>query len=193
MRTTRSPADPSQKLYIEASSACTTAPISVLVRRIFAPTKYEIDRLPENRKATTKNPSAIKLHDLPHPSSCQRCAREEQPRVFAALSDREVLLQARILRIDLGREAHSRALAMGSYPLPQLMMSCCSSRRKNLVRSPRTVDAFWTPACTGPILHAGWRFCSQYAQNVLDGGPQQQRYRRLALRVTAGGYPRAPG
>ena len=54
---------------------------------------------------------------------------------FAALSDREVLLQARILRIDSeGREVPTLGalLAMGSYPAGVLPAAdderCCSSR-----------------------------------------------------------------
>ncbi|WP_314659577.1 ATP-binding protein [uncultured Rothia sp.] len=126
-------------------------------------TKYEIDRLLENRSQPRYDEELISEASFKDLSPTLVSAyvarlREEQPRVFAALSDREVLLQARILRIDSeGREVPTLGalLAMGSYPqafFPQLMMSVVVLPGEELGEVTEDGRRFLdNHSCTGPI------------------------------------------
>ena len=128
------PGDPVQKpYYIEARGMYNGA-----YRRIGEAdvrlSKYEIDRLLENRTQPRYDEEIVpeaSIDDLSPALVSNYVARlrEEQPQVFAGLSEVEVLKQARILRQDKqGREAPilGALLAMGRKPqafFPKLMIS----------------------------------------------------------------------
>lgn len=128
------PGDPVQKpYYIEARGMYNGA-----YRRIGEAdvrlSKYEIDRLLENRTQPRYDEEIVpeaSIDDLSPALVSNYVARlrEEQPQVFAGLSEVEVLKQARILRQDKqGQEAPilGALLAMGRKPqdfFPQLMIS----------------------------------------------------------------------
>ena len=104
------PGDPTQKPYYIETHGMYNGSYQRVGEADIRLTKYEIDRLLENRSQPRYDEELVSEASFKDLSPTLVSAyvarlREEQPRVFAALSDREVLLQARILRIDSeGRE-----------------------------------------------------------------------------------------
>ena len=157
------PGDPTQKPYYIEAHGMYNGSYQRVGEADIRLTKYEIDRLLENRSQPRYDEELISEASFKDLSPTLVSAyvarlREEQPRVFAALSDREVLLQARILRIDSeGREGPTRGalLAMGSYPqafFPQLMMSVVVLPGEELGEVTEDGRRFLdNHSCTGPI------------------------------------------
>ena len=157
------PGDPTQKPYYIEAHGMYNGSYQRVGEADIRLTKYEIDRLLENRSQPRYDEELISEASFKDLSPTLVSAyvarlREEQPRVFAALSDREVLLQARILRIDSeGREVPTLGalLAMGSYPqafFPQLMMSVVVLPGEELGEVTEDGRRFLdNHSCTGPI------------------------------------------
>lgn len=157
------PGDPTQKPYYIEAHGMYNGSYQRVGESDIRLTKYEIDRLLENRSQPRYDEELISEASFKDLSPTLVSAyvarlREEQPRVFAALSDREVLLQARILRIDSeGREVPTLGalLAMGSYPqafFPQLMMSVVVLPGEELGEVTEDGRRFLdNHSCTGPI------------------------------------------
>ena len=157
------PGDPTQKPYYIEAHGMYNGSYQRVGEADIRLTKYEIDRLLENRSQPRYDEELISEASFKDFSPTLVSAyvarlREEQPRVFAALSDREVLLQARILRIDSqGREVPTLGalLAMGSYPqafFPQLMMSVVVLPGEELGEVTEDGRRFLdNHSCTGPI------------------------------------------
>ena len=157
------PGDPTQKPYYIEAHGMYNGSYQRVGESDIRLTKYEIDRLLENRSQPRYDEELVSEASFKDLSPTLVSAyvarlREEQPRVFAALSDREVLLQARILRIDSeGREvpALGALLAMGSYPqafFPQLMMSVVVLPGEELGEVTEDGRRFLdNHSCTGPI------------------------------------------
>lgn len=157
------PGDPTQKPYYIEAHGMYNGSYQRVGEADIRLTKYEIDRLLENRSQPRYDEELVSEASFKDLSPTLVSAyvarlREEQPRVFAALSDREVLLQARILRIDSeGREVPTLGalLAMGSYPqafFPQLMMSVVVLPGEELGEVTEDGRRFLdNHSCTGPI------------------------------------------
>ena len=157
------PGDPTQKPYYIEAHGMYNGSYQRVGEADIRLTKYEIDRILENRSQPRYDEELVSEASFKDLSPTLVSAyvarlREEQPRVFAALSDREVLLQARILRIDSeGREVPTLGalLAMGSYPqafFPQLMMSVVVLPGEELGEVTEDGRRFLdNHSCTGPI------------------------------------------
>lgn len=157
------PGDPTQKPYYIEANGMYNGSYQRVGEADIRLTKYEIDRLLENRSQPRYDEELVSEASFKDLSPTLVSAyvarlREEQPRVFAALSDREVLLQARILRIDSeGREVPTLGalLAMGSYPqafFPQLIMSVVVLPGEELGEVTEDGRRFLdNHSCTGPI------------------------------------------
>ena len=156
------PGDPTQKPYYIEAHGMYNGSYQRVGEADIRLTKYEIDRLLENRSQPRYDEELVSeasFRTSPHPCECLcRSPPREAASRFAALSDREVLLQARILRIDSeGREVPTLGalLAMGSYPqafFPQLMMSVVVLPGEELGEVTEDGRRFLdNHSCTGPI------------------------------------------
>ena len=157
------PGDPVQKPYYVESRGMYNGAYHRIGEADVRLTKYEIDRLLENRTQPRYDEEIVpeaSINSLSPTlvSTYVARLREEQPRVFAGLSEVEVLKQARILRQDKqGQDAPilGALLAMGTDPqafFPQLVISVVvlpgTERGKDNADSNRFLD---NRTCKGPI------------------------------------------
>lgn len=157
------PGDPVQKPYYVDARGMYNGAYHRIGEAGVRLSNYEIDRLLENRTQPRYDEEIVpeaSIDDLSPELVSNYVARlrEEQPRVFAGLSEVEALKQARILRQDKqGQEAPilGALLAMGTEPqafFPQLMISVVvlpgTEMGKVTADSKRFLD---NRTCKGPI------------------------------------------